>query len=84
MTQKDINKLLRRYYQYLKLEKSFSQNTIDAYQRDLQKFFHFIGEKQKNPLEVELEDFHEFSALLHDVGIHPTSLYRILMGVRSF
>ena len=84
MGQKNINGLLRRYYQYLKLEKSFSPNTIDAYQRDLQKFFRFIEEKQKNPLEVELEDFHEFSSLLHDVGIHPTSHYRILMGVRSF
>ena len=46
MEQKEINGLLRRYYQYLKLEKSFSPNTIDAYQRDLQKFFHFIEEKQ--------------------------------------
>ncbi|MBO4565317.1 MAG: tyrosine recombinase XerD [Bacteroidaceae bacterium] len=84
MEQKEINGLLRRYYQYLKLEKSFSPNTIDAYQRDLQKFFHFIEEKQVHPLEVGLEDFHEFAAALHDVGIHPTSLYRILMGVRNF
>ena len=84
MEQKEINGLLRRYYQYLKLEKSFSPNTIDAYQRDLLKFFHFIEKDQKKPLEVELKDFHEFAAALHDVGIHPTSLYRILMGVRNF
>ena len=84
MEQKEIDGILRRYYQYLKLEKSFSQNTIDAYQRDLQKFFQFIQDKHKQPLDVDLEDFHEFSATLHDVGIHPTSLYRILMGVRSF
>lgn len=84
MEQKEIDGLLRRYYQYLKLEKSFSQNTIDAYQRDLQKFFRFIKEKHKYPLEVELEDFHEFSSAMHDADIHPTSLYRILMGVRSF
>lgn len=84
MEQKEIDGILRRYYQYLKLEKSFSQNTIDAYQRDLKKFFQFIQDKHKQPLEVDLEDFHEFSATLHDVGIHPTSLYRILMGVRSF
>ena len=46
MEQKEINGLLRRYYQYLKLEKSFSPNTIDAYQRDLLKFFHFIEKNQ--------------------------------------
>ncbi|MCR5316163.1 MAG: tyrosine recombinase XerD [Bacteroidaceae bacterium] len=84
MENKEINGLLRRYYQYLKLEKAFSQNTIDAYQRDLLKFFKFIEEKHRHPLEVEMEDFHEFSAALHDVGVHPTSQYRILMGVRSF
>ena len=50
MEQKEIDGILRRYYQYLKLEKSFSQNTIDAYQRDLHKFFRFIAEKQKNAM----------------------------------
>lgn len=81
---KETNALLRRYYQYLKLEKSFSDNTIDAYSRDLMKFLKFISAENINPLEVQLEHFHQFSAALTDVGIHPTSLYRILMGVGSF
>jgi len=84
VVQPDLAPILRRYYQYLKLEKSFSENTIDAYQRDLQKFFRFLAENQRNPLEVQLDDFHQFAATLHDIGIHPTSLYRIMMGVRNF
>lgn len=81
---KETNALLRRYYQYLRLEKSFSDNTVDAYSRDLMKFLSFISAENISPLDVKLEHFHQFSAALTDVGIHPSSLYRILMGVGSF
>lgn len=84
MEEKEIQKLLRRYNQYLKLEKSFSPNTVEAYRRDLRKFLDFIGTEGISPLEVQLTDFQSFSSSLHDIGIHPTSVYRILMGVKSF
>lgn len=82
--EKDLQRLLRRYYQYLKLEKAFSPNTIDAYQRDLDKFLIFLRDEGLDVLTVKLEDMHAFSSLMMDVGINPTSLSRILSGVRSF
>lgn len=84
MEEKQIQGTLRRYYQYLRLEKSFSDNTVDAYSRDLAKFIDFLKVEQVDPMEVKLENFQHFAAMLVDIGIHPTSLYRILMGVRSF
>lgn len=84
MEEKEINAILRRYYQYLKLEKSFSDNTIEAYQRDIQKFLNYLYTENINPFEVNIENFQSFSYALYDIGIHSTSLYRILMGVRSF
>lgn len=84
MDENKLSRILRRYHQYLKLEKSFSGNTIEAYERDLQKFIDFIAADGTDPMAVQLEDFHRFAATMHDVGICPTSLYRILMGVRSF
>ncbi|MCQ2112479.1 MAG: tyrosine recombinase XerD [Bacteroidaceae bacterium] len=84
MEEKQIQGILRRYYQYLRLEKSFSDNTVDAYSRDLAKFIDFLRVEQVDPMEVKLENFQHFAAMLVDIGIHPTSLYRILMGVRSF
>lgn len=84
MDENKLSRILRRYHQYLKLEKSFSGNTIEAYERDLQKFIDFIAADGTDPMAVQLEDFHRFAAAMHDVGICPTSLYRILMGVRSF
>lgn len=84
MKHSEQDKLIRRYYQYLKLEKNFSVNTIDAYMRDLDKFFLFIKDGGKDFLNVDLPDIHEFSAMMVDVGISPVSLSRILSGVRSF
>ena len=84
MKHSEQDKLIRRYYQYLKLEKNFSANTKDAYMRDLDKFFLFIKDGGKDFLNVDLPDIHEFSAMMVDVGISPVSLSRILSGVRSF
>lgn len=80
----DFDRILRRYYQYLKLEKGFSDNTIDAYENDLNKFIIFLSDEKKDFRNVKLEDFHQFSATVIDVGIHPTSLARILAGIHSF
>ena len=79
-----MDKILRRYNQYLKLEKGYSGNTLDAYVRDLNKFLSFLDEEHIDPRDVKLDDFHRFSTALIDIGIHPTSLARILAGVHSF
>ncbi|MBO7569072.1 MAG: tyrosine recombinase XerD [Bacteroidaceae bacterium] len=84
MEEKEQQRLIRRYYQYLKLEKGCSPNTIDAYMRDLDKFLRFIKDEGKDLTSVQLDDFHQFSSLMTDVGIHSVSLSRILSGVRSF
>lgn len=84
MEDKDIQAILRRYNQYLKLEKSFSPNTVEAYKRDLDKFLDFIREENLSPFDVQLTDFQSFSSSLYAIDIHPTSIYRILMGVKSF
>lgn len=76
--------IIRKYRQYLKLEKSLSPNTQDAYLRDLEKLIHFLDGENKSFLDTTLDDLHRFAAGLHDIGIHPRSQARILSGVKSF
>ena len=76
--------IIKEYVQWLKLEKSLSANTVEAYQQDLQKLLDFLRSEEKNFLDVTLNDLQTFSAGLHDIGIHPRSQARILSGVKSF
>ena len=86
--QKDI---LRTYQRFLKLQRGYSANTLDAYMRDLQKLLDYLdgawghdGQQPLDVLTVRLEDLQHFAAGLHDIGIHPRSQCRVLSGVRAF
>lgn len=77
------DKIKEKYIRFLKLERSASPNTIDAYIRDVQKLFDYVETEGKDVTEVSLTDLQTFAATLHDIGICPRSQCRILSGVRS-
>ena len=76
--------IVRAYLRYLKLQRGYSANTLDAYQRDLDKLLVYLEAENKHVLDVQLKDLQHFAAGLHDIGIHAHSQCRILSGVRSF
>ena len=76
--------IIRKYQQYLKLEKALSANTLDAYLTDLNKLLCFLKTENIEMLAVTLDDLQRFAAGLHDIGIHPRSQARILSGIKSF
>lgn len=76
--------IIRKYQLYLKLEKSLSKNTLDAYMTDLDKLLNFLQSENIEISDVCLDDLERFSAGLHDIGIHPRSQARIISGIKSF
>lgn len=76
--------IVRRYIQYLRLERSYSPNTLDAYCKDLQKLFNFYADNGIDFRAVTLKELDLFAGTLKDMGIAPRSVARILSGVRSF
>ena len=76
--------IIRKYQQYLKLEKALSANTLDAYLTDLDKLLRFLKAENIDMLSVTLDDLQRFAAGLHDIGIHPRSQARIMSGIKSF
>ena len=83
-TDKNSKDIVSRYRRYLKLEKGYSVNTLDAYMRDVDKLFRHLAVEQVDVLDVKLEDLEHFAAFISDLGIGPRSLARILSGVRQF
>ncbi len=81
MEEKDY---IRPYLRSLKLQRGLSENTVDAYGRDLQKLLGYLRDEGKTVYDVALPDLQHFAATLHDIGIGPRSQCRILCGVRSF
>ena len=76
--------ILRRYVQYLCLERSYSKNTLDGYRRDLQKLLVFYADNHIDYRTVTLEQLDQFAGQLREEGIQARSVARILSGVRSF
>lgn len=76
--------IIKKYQQYLRLEKSLSKNTLDAYLTDLDKLLSFLLLEGIGITDVTLNDLQRFAAGLHDIGIHARSQARIISGIKSF
>lgn len=83
-SQKSSTNVVKSYIRYLKLQRNFTQNTIEAYTHDLNCLLEFCGDQDKFAVDLTLDDLHLFAATLHERGIGPSSQARILSGVRSF
>ncbi len=71
---------------YLQLEKSLSENSVDAYIHDIEKLTQFlsINKQEKAPKEIELSDLEFFLKWINELGMTPASQARIISGLRSF
>ena len=76
----------KAYLAFLKLERSLSTNSIEAYQRDLNKFVQFLEMQELNPglEELNAKMLENFLAWLYDLGVSARTQARILSGLKSF
>lgn len=75
---------LKRFRQYLMLEKSLSPNTLQAYSDDVGKLLSFIHDESVPLQNVTIDTLHTFVATLADLGISARSQSRIISGIRAF
>jgi integrase/recombinase XerD len=74
------------YKAYLQLERSLSDNSVEAYLLDVEKFTQFLQhiDLLKTPSEIELKDLQHFIKWITELGMSGKSQARIISGIRSF
>ena len=70
----------------MKLEKSLSDNSIEAYSRDIEKLYQFAESQpnKTNPEHITLTHLRLFIVWVNELGMVPSSQARILSGIKSF
>src|SRR6478672_10830938 len=71
---------------WLQLEKSLSENSVEAYLHDMEMFTAFLvlEKMEKSPAEINLQDLEKFILHVNTLGLSVASQARIISGLRSF
>ncbi|HCX24908.1 MAG: tyrosine recombinase XerD [Flammeovirgaceae bacterium] len=77
---------IKQFRNYLKLERSLADNSIEAYLHDITKLRQFFEIKNLtlSPLKVSQGDLIDFVEFINELGMSPYSQARILSGIKSF
>ncbi|WP_018612994.1 site-specific tyrosine recombinase XerD [Segetibacter koreensis] len=71
---------------YLQLEKSLSDNSVEAYMRDVEKLTTFLiaTEQKKSPADVEMKNLQQFIKWVSELGMTASSQARTISGLKGF
>ena len=71
---------------YMQLERSLSDNSVEAYLRDIEKLTSFLldSEQKKTPAELDLKTLQQFIKWIGELGMTPSSQARTISGIKGF
>ena len=78
------NRYIKDFVSYLKIERGLADNSILAYQNDVQKLVDYSIPRQKNVINLTYNDLKDFVAVLYDLGLSARSQARIISGLKQF
>jgi len=78
------NRYIKDFVSYLKIEKGLAENSIFAYQKDVDKLFQYALAIHKNAEDITYNDLKHFIATLYDLGLSARSQARIISGIKQF
>lgn len=76
--------IYKEYHTYLRLERSLSENSVSAYEQDLEKLRTYLEEKNIDPVKAKLSDLEDFVYNFFGADTNARSQSRILSGIHSF
>jgi integrase/recombinase XerD len=78
------NRYIKDFVSYLKIERGLADNSILAYQNDVQKLVDYSIPRNKTVIELNYNDLKDFVAVLYDLGLSARSQARIISGLKQF
>jgi integrase/recombinase XerD len=77
---------IKQFKNYLKIECALSDNSIEAYTRDISKLREFVELSQINlsPLQIKSNHLQQFITYVSELGLSPHSQARMISGLKSF
>ncbi len=76
--------LERNYLSYLRLERGLSDNSLEAYKRDIEKLLSFLASKNSSIQIAKTTDLQQFIKELSEAGLERSSIARIISAIRGF
>ena len=79
-----MNKPQKEFLTRLKIDRGYSDKTVDSYSRDIDKFFHFLNEEGLMMDEVDLAVIRNFLTKELESGVSKRSCKRRLCSLKQF
>lgn len=77
---------IKGFRSFLKLEKSLSDNSIEAYVHDIVKLTQFLEftKNELQPGEIDIKLLQNFVKWINELGVNPRTQARIISGIKAF
>ena len=79
-----MEKQIKNFLEFLKVDKKLSNNTLQSYERDIMQFYRYLESKKLNYTKITQADIKEYLENLENEGKKTSSISRGLASIRSF
>ena len=79
-----MEKQIKLFLDFLKVDKKLSENTLQSYKRDIEQYEKYVEENRINYLKVTEEDIRDYMEYLREENKKQSTISRSLASIRSF
>lgn len=79
-----MDKDIKKFLKFIKVDKKLSKNTLESYQRDILQYKEYIIENNINYVNVKNEDIINYLEYLHTINKKSSTISRHLASIRLF